>query len=114
MERGQAHQALFVVTLLPQRDGGHRGVQFLLDVAVAGALVQQQYDPHSHSDASRKIVPPQMRLQFAPLSGSQGNARTQRHNHMTLVGLVKSTYRQPTRANHGTLAMWLSNVQSAV
>ena len=96
MERGQAHQTLFSVAPLPERDGGRRGVQFLFDVAVTSAFVQQQYDPHSDGDASRKIAAPQMRLQFAPLSGSQANARTQRHNHMTLPDLVKSTYRHST------------------
>src|SRR5579864_5241490 len=106
MEGGQAQQALYPVAPLPQRDGWRRGVQFLLDVAVAAAFVQHQYDPHSNCDASRKIAPPQMRLQFAPLSGSQGNARTQCHNHMTLPGLVKSTYRQPTGRLKKTLTAY--------
>jgi hypothetical protein len=96
MKRGQAHQSFFAVAPLPQRDGRCRGIQFFLDLVVAGTFVQHQDDSHSQGDAGRKITPSQMRLQFAPLSGRQNNAGSQRHNHMTLPDLVKGTYRQPT------------------
>ena len=52
-----------------------------------------------------------MRLQFAPLSGSQSYSRSQRHNHMTLLDLVKSTYRQSTSWGKVQKA-WKSNART--
>src|SRR5579859_3261929 len=96
VKRRQAHQSFLTKAPLPQRDCRCSCIQLLFDVVIAGSFVEHQDDPHSHRHADRKIAPSQMPLQFASLSASQAKLRSQRHNHMTLSDLVKSTYRQPT------------------